>query len=348
MSLLEYFCANNAIATGAERSAVRAFDELLAKPGWRPANPYLGGFIKVIEVGLLCNLLSGVENAEPLLLEVAQGIAAGTGAPESVLSELHVGALLGRLNCPMKFVLRSPDARTPDLVCELENGGFVEVEVVRAHEKQGHILHKKRLEDFALTIGVDADKSYAIFINARLTDEFMLRIVDAVCTVNVGETRSEAGAWSVTVGHSEEGESYVDGRIFSPDWWPSGPSFNVVSRNLCGTNATTTYIETKVPIEVYREPIRRKAERFQGSGKHPFIVALDASDFLGAHQRIPLELAEMLPEWPHISAVLLQYPFFAVGSQEWRCSLLRNQSATMSVPEKFLKGLDEVVRKVAV
>ena len=349
MSLHDCFVEHNPISTDVEQRAVKAFQKLLQGSDWKPDNPYWGGFLPVVEVGILAALLEGVDNSTGLLRLAAKAVMSGTAAP-STRAELHVGAILQKLSCPVRFVRRAkqPGVRTPDLLATC-NGHPVDVEVGRSEERRDHLAHRQILQSLTQAINIPDDRNYAIFVAAELTDEIGLAILDAIVSTPIDGRRDEVGKWSVVVGALSDREEYVSGMSsLTPPWWPDGPAFCSTSTRLGRSLAPVTSIKTIVPGASYVGTVRAKAEQPQRTGDYPYVVALHASELPGAHARLPREVMPWLQQWSHVSAILVEFPVFAIGEQKWWCSLVRNEHAKRPIPDGFLDGLDERVSKIPV
>lgn len=346
MSLYDCFIQHNPISTDVEQRAVKAFERLLRNSDWKPDNPYWGGFLPVVEVGILAEVLEGTDNAKGLLRLAVEGVVTGKTA-SSMLAELHVGALLRKLKCSVRFVQQA-SVRTPDLIV-MRDGQPVDVEVGRSEKRRVHLAHRQILENLAHAINIPDDRNYAIFVAVELTDEMGLTILDAIVSTPIDGRRDEVGKWSVVVGALSDREEYVRGLAsLAPPWWPNGPAFCSTSTRLGRSLAPVTSIKTIVPVASYIGRVKAKAEKPQRTGDYPYVVALDASELPGAHARLLCEVMPWLQQWSHVSAILIEFPVFAIGEQKWWCSLLRNKHAKRPIPNGLFDGLDERVSKIPV
>lgn len=343
-SLHDFFVRHNSCSATTERDAIFAFERLLTDSTWRPTNPYLGGFLPIIEIGILANRLNTVESARERIADAVTKITNEGSWSASNIAELHVGALLTQLGCRIRYLtpLKVSQVRTPDLVCNFAEGVTIDIEVARANEKDGHRVHKENMRVLSDAINLSDDANYAIFVADRVTEEVAENIVEALIELLPGQRNEDAGKWAVVAGYPDEHERFVGGaghEELIPAWWGDGPNFKNVMTRIGSSHSPVTLITTKVPMESYLNPIRRKAERPQRTGNHPYLIVLDTTRIPGAFERLGSELSPYFQIWSDVSGVLLELPFFAFQDQSWRCSLLRNRHANKCLPLKWLDGL---------
>jgi hypothetical protein len=354
-SLYEFFVEHNGEHGDIPQRAISAFERRMPDPPWRPRKKHLSGFQMVIEIGLLADVLSPIESANKRLTNAISAITRETHPTSSELAELHVGALLTKLGGAVRFPApapaKTPGVKTPDLICDCGTDGLIDIEVTRAETKDAHKVHLTTLDTLSEAIGVIDTANYAIFVAAPL-EHNLLDQITAVLDSAPGDRVEVAGKWCVVVGHPNDADRFVGGPDFeamAPRWWTAGPSFDAVTRRIGGEIAPVTHLCTKVPPASYLNPIRGKADRPQRTGDHPFVIAMDTSELLGAPAGLPAELEPNLPDWEHVSAILLQYPFFAIlGDPRWRCLLVRNPHATIPLPTSCFDGLTAIQREVMV
>jgi hypothetical protein len=298
MSLLKFFDDHNPnfSATPAERSAISKFENLTPEPKWRPSNPYLGGFLPIIEIGLLADILKNTKNAEKNAQAAITAFIEKDPKLESKLSELHIGAFLVKCSNTVAYIDRIAGSRTPDLTVVTSKGIIIDVEVAVAEEKQNHSVLKSLLLSLTEAIGPRTDRNYAIYIVPPLNNEICMEICDAIIKTAIGATHGASGSWHLVVGPIEARDNYTGGeglRELQPDWWTDGPAFRVVSTIIGNENtnhAPVLSIVSSVPMELYVNPVKRKAERPQRSGDYTYLVGLVTSHLPGAHIRLPAEI----------------------------------------------------------
>jgi hypothetical protein len=84
-------------------------------------------------------------------------------------------------------------------------------------------------------------------------------------------------------------------------------------------------------VDDYTSPLKRKAERPQRTGDHPYVIGIAAVIY---QPRIP-----DFKDWPHVSAVVPITPFFGVKHYHWRASIIKNPNANRPIPATFLRQL---------
>ena len=349
MSLLNDFLTKNAsyVATADERRAIPTFERLAPNPKWRPDNPHLGGYYKVIEIGLLANILEGSENSERLVRKCISEYIEGASSFSSSLGELNVGAVLRKLYQDIRYQKELQESRTSDIIVVEGEQTCLEIEIAFAEKKRGHDQYIAEMTTLVDAVGIRSDGNYAIFVVPPLGQTKSLEICNAINSTPVGQSASSPGSWHVAVGTVAQRDDFTGGaglKKFEPQWWNDGPNFQITTTCMGGTfqNAPIMTMVSAVPIENYLNPSKRKAEFPQCTGNFPYVIALDVSHFPDAHKRIRGDILQWLDLWEDVSAVFLVQPrVFLFGQSIWRCSLLKNNHAARPLPANFLAEVDE-------
>lgn len=345
-----YLDHGNPIIAGYELAAIRAFESLLDEEGWRPENPYLGGFDPIIELGLLATILLDAPNSRKPLLEVMRSIRRSGLRDADLAAEIHMAAMLVHAGHAVEFVPRTKGKKTPDLRV-LSYLQPIDVEVRRAQLRGAHNEFQQRLRSISDRFDLRDDADIVVHLGEAATAEIDEEVLRTAASIPVDHCAEVKGLWRVAAykpppspGPDGLHDLVVENKI-DPEWW-SRPSFFSVRTQLNGARAPRFEIGGQVPLASYFNPIRDKADRPQRSGDFPYVIAIDTSSLPDAHKRLLPELHTAAPAWDHVSGVLMAYPFFAISQAEWRAALFRNPHATLGLEQSFLPGVGEVLSKM--
>jgi hypothetical protein len=323
------------------RRSIDAFRVLPAGQCWAPTS-FLGLEIATIfDTGLPLALINDSENSAEIIAILSTNL---NGAPQlhdtayqSTVAELHACALLNAQGFPAKFVPRA-DHRTPDLRIHTDQMR-VDIEVARGSRKSQHEEARKHLQDFVGGIQPgDLDHNIAFFFADINNPTHRNHAFDAAMTLVVGSTATDNKNWSVVAVCSSVGNDFPSElATLQPSWWPKVSASFVVSAVRTGVQPTYVYIKCLPPRTDYINPLRRKAEKFQGTAGMPFLIALECSELPNVFEQIEGEVAPYWPLWHHVSGILVFEPrFWTVGTHKsyvWK--LLRNPHAKNPLPSVF-------------
>lgn len=349
MNLLEFFESKNPEKhSELERAAINAFAKLNDAESWRSESPHWGTFINVISIGIL-DFLMPDHIAKRKLREVSQSIIEGMPKNVDTWAELMAGGLISNIGCSIRFVPEIQGHRTPDLIVTSVNGDSADVEVVRAQRRVSHSDLEGFLQALNAAIGVNDDRNYGIYLGES-PEQYLGEIIDAIAAIDNGSRLERPGKWAVVADEPQYRAPYTGGdaeRQIKPSWWADGPSFRVVSTRLGGEHSPVTSLSAKIPLADYLNPIRRKAERPQRSAAIPYVIALESTQLPDAARRIPHQLSGFFPLWSHVSAVLVFVGLFGVNSYTWKCSLIRNPTASNPINMECFSRIGEYMQEIS-
>lgn len=334
-----------------------ALESFLALPGateWNPSNLFLAKLSMVFDIGLPFALLGSNPSAETHRQEIGKAIASENYASLSCWSELQAGALFSNWEAKVSFIKRVKGVRTPDLEAEFADAVVLDVEVTCGEIPQLHKAVKDGIENFAGALHPsDIDWNLNCFmVDASNVDE-LTAVFNAAVELRPNEIKEEPGRWAVRAVPLEQRDNVLGvnaNKMFAPEWWPSDePSFFVTSTVLGTTSGSQVILlRSLVPTTSYINPIRNKADRYQGNLEHPYLIALDTYEMPRAHERIIGDLNSYFANWNHISGVMLFESRFStlVGSNEWIVSIHANPHARLSLPEEVARMADGKRRSV--
>ena len=264
----------------------------------------------------------------------------------SLLSEVHAGALLSNFGAKVEFVPRQAYP-TPDIEASWGNGITVDVEVARGEVRQLHQAVQSAVSALAdilqagdmgwNLVGFIADASNSVDLSA---------IFDATIKLLPGQSAEDVGRWCARAVPLEQRDAVVGAHsteLFAPAWWPANKPCYFSSSALIGPSGNPeVLLRSLIPIAPYTNPILRKANGGQRRPGNPYLIALDVTELLGAHERIAPDLVGYFQIWDHVSAVLLFEPRFYIGVERkgWIVSIHPNPTAVVPLPAQLAAHSD--------
>lgn len=315
-----------------------ALASFLSLPGvdlWNPENFLFKELSFVFDVGLPIALLGNNPSADAYKQEIGKAISRGHEVPPNLWSEVQVGALLSNWGLATSFVKRETYS-TPDLEVQLENGQMLYVEVTRGEIRHPHVAVKDGLASLLEVLSAgDVDWNVVCFFADASNPDDLNAALDAAIALHPGECKEKPERWAVQAIPLECRDDVLRVEM-KPDWWSSNePSYFANGALIGGDISPIVTLRTMIPAtSLYVNPIRSKAGSKQHRPGHPYLIALDTSNMLGAHRRILSELNRYFPDWKHVSGVMLFDARFWVGvnSKEWIVSLHTNPYAELPLP----------------
>lgn len=339
VKLIENFTQQSLTPLG--RRSVASFEKLLAAPSWAPNSFYGLEVSRVIDIGLPLSLIGNSRNSAEVKAILSANLEGKLQANETIyqstLAEVHACALLNALGLPADFVPRAA-CKTPDLRLLIDKVQ-VDVEVAHAEIKAVHDEARGYLNDFIGSIRPgDLDYDIAFFFVDVNNALHRTQAFDAAMALKAGEFATDEKYWLVTTFHdSNENDFHSRLVALQPSWWPESTASLFATGCCIGSQPRYVYFKSAVPKADYINPIRRKAEKFQGTAGVPFLVALESSNLPNVYEQIEYEIAPYWELWDHVSGVLVFEPrFWIVGTHKsYMWKLLRNPHATNPLPLSF-------------
>lgn len=323
------------------RRSVAAFEALPAASSWTP-NSFLGMEVsRVLDIGLPLSLIGNSENSVEVKATLSANLEGklqvSDTAYQSTLAEVHACALLNALGLPAYFVPRAAH-KTPDLRLLIDHVQ-VDVEVAHAEIKAVHEEARGYLSDFIGSIRPgDLDYDIALFFVDVNNVLHRTQAFDAAMKLKAGEFATNDKYWLVATFHDGD-EKDFDSRMVAlqPPWWPESSASFVATGVRTGSRPRYVYFKSAPPKADYINPLRRKAEKFQGTAGVPFLIALESSNLPNVYGKIEYEIAPYWELWDHVSGVLAFEPrFWTMGTyKSYMWKLLRNPHAANPLPLSF-------------
>lgn len=320
--------------------SIRAVGELPGIGSWRHGVKQPAEAIRVVRWGLPLSLIRTEESFDGLRARLAREIVARGGPSESDLSECEAAGLLTLLGATVEYLQQSADARAPDLLAHWSNGGRVEVEVTLAEEKYTQRARKEAvvplgeaLEQLKLPLDL------YVHILDSLSEAERQEVVAAALTLAPSKSAERAGRWHIraeSVPARDPGILYVAGQDHAPPtWFSSQPATLFFVRGLGATPDQKTalpriHVYWGLSTAAYMNPLLNKADRFQGSGSNPFVVAIDVASIPGASRYYQNELVNWFSLWDHVAGVLtFELQTNMVSKIFWTWQFIENPFASM-------------------
>lgn len=323
------------------RRSVDAFEALPVAPLWAP-NSFLAIEVsKVLDIGLPLSLIGDSEHSTKIKATLSENLEGKLQTSDtdyqSTLAEVHACALLNALGLPTDFVPRAAH-KTPDLRL-LSDQVQVDVEVAHAESKAVHEEARRHLQDFIGGIQPgDLDHDIAFFFVDVNDATHRGQAFDAAMTLKAGKVITDDKCWLVaTFCDTDENDFHAKLPALQPSWWPEHSASFVVTGVRTGSPPRYVYFKSAPPRADYINPLRRKAEKFQGTAGVPFLIALESSNLPNVYGQIENEVAPYWKLWDPVSGILVFEPrFWTMGTHKsyiWK--LLRNPYASKPLPLSF-------------
>jgi hypothetical protein len=329
--------------TGFEERALNAFESLPRAGDWKIPGAGLSDFQPALDLGLLAVLLAKA-NADRLLTTAVKEMIELGYVPPWLGSELHAAALLRRLGLEATFV-KAGKSKTPDIAVPWL-ATKIDVEVTFGERKLENAKYQNRMSDLQAAIPFRGDADLVVYLFGDLSDEIFSAVTSAAPGVKRGQFVEHAGHWRVAATTPQSAATGGEMADLRPAGW-APPSLMSVGVRIEGAAAQRIEVTSLFPEEVYLNPIRRKTDHPQRSGKLPYVVAYDVGHLPNARKSVLDWLTIAFPALDHVAGALLFYPIFATaGSKAWRAQLVRNPHATESLPHGFLAALGDDLTEV--
>jgi len=333
------------INTPLSRVGQRAFEAFLALPNveaWNPEKFRVFEVSTVFDVGLPFALLGDNDTVAVHKKDIVNRLLDNDEIACSRWSEILAGALFSNWNGGVSF-LRERDRPTSDIEVRWGDGPILSVEVTRADTQRTNKAVEVAIGHFAGAIQAGDFNWHLIcfFADASNSDD-MNAVFEAAMNMKAGESTQVDGRWAIRAVPMNRGADVVGGNtveLFAPVWWPAHqPVYFSTSSQQSPADCPVVYIRSLYPETSYKNAVMRKADSGQRRKDSPYLIALDASQLPGAHDRIKDDLDGYFPNWNHVSAVMVFDTVFLTGIRQksWRVSLYRNPDATMLLPNELL------------
>lgn len=318
------------------RRSIDAFEALPAAKIWTPDRFFAMEVSTVFDIGLPLSLIGNTQNSAKIKGALSANLAGKikTSDIESTLAELHACALLNAIGLPADFVPRSTH-KTPDLR-SVSDQVQVDIEVAYAERKAVHDEARGYLADFIGSIQPgDLQHDIAFFFADVNNAMHRSQAFDAAMALKPGEVVSCEKCWLVTTFvDSVETDFHTKLAALQPPWWPKSSASFVATGVRTGFPSRYVYFKTAPPTADYINPLRRKAEKFQGTAGVPFIIALESSNLPNVYLQIENEVEPYWQLWEDVSGILVYEPrFWTVGTHKsyvWK--ILKNPYASKPLP----------------
>ena len=330
--------------------AVTAIGALPSIDKWDHQIKQLYQAMKVVEWGIPCHFIRGEKTFDILRERFALGICANGTPTAADLSECQAAGLFAALQARVEYLNQHGAGRVPDLLTHWPDDSTIEVEVTSAEKKHGQRAREdsaSRLRDAISATNIRHDVH--VHVLDLLSDAEQRDVVAAVSRLDPDSSAESQNRWHVQV----EAMPARDPRVLftagairtRPGWFPTKIAIPFTMHGLvAGPDETAPiprlFIYWGLTTDAYINPVEKKASRFQGSGKYPFIVAIDTSSLPGARAVYEEVLPAHFPIWEHISGVLaFQFSSDFISKVFWTWTFFRNPSAKMPISDACAQAL---------
>jgi hypothetical protein len=302
--------------------------------------------ISVLRILCLGVVLGRVSNStfKPLLESIATSLRNEECLRKDDFAELKAASLI-RLWCDdIEYIPRGNNQRTPDLNATL-NGYKFEIEVTTAEEKYEQAARRNTislLEQKIVDLPLKGHLSAYILDSPNEVEQ--AEIIREASELSIaGDTVELKDRWHLQLSAPRTSGEFV-AEFNPPSWWPNQHATPASLKSRCtfeaGRYTTNASIEVRwgLSTKSYINPIKKKAERPQGTGSLPFLIAMDANSLPGAIKWYEENLPSYWEQWQHVSGVLIFNT--GIGGLEsllWNYKLFPNPLCEINLPEALLQ-----------
>lgn len=303
---------------------------------WTPKS----GGLAVLSVLSLGAALDRIDDSSfnPLLSAIATSLIQSDKASPDNLAELYAAALV-RPWCDRVTSIRPIDGqRTPDLLATTQ-AVDVEIEVTIAVKK----AEQNQRAEIAAALQsklreLCVQKHLVVYFLDSLAVDDIDDIMRAAPDLEVNTFAEIESRWHIRARKPNNG-IVVAGVETPPTWYPEQLASPVSFQTSIGQEVPAASVEVRWALSTksYINPLKKKAERIQGSGNTPFLIAVDVSDLPGALNWYEQNLAAYLDIWPDVSGVLVfQRSTILFNALSISYKLLQNPTAKLPLPQEIL------------
>jgi hypothetical protein len=248
----------------------------------------------------------------PLVAAISESLRTGGTMPRDDKAELTAAALVRPWCERVRYIPRSKHGRTPDLVAS-DHGQEIEIEVTIANRKEEQERRRQAASALQSKLcAIPLDRHIVVHYLEPLTPAEEQAIIEAACRLEIGQATETENRWHVAIAPPQGPAFNVMPTTPTPGWFPNQlatPASLSASVHLAGPASApmtaSAQVRWDLSTESYLNPLSKKAERPQGSGESPFVIAMDVTQLPGAEKWYGSELAGYWEQWPHVSGVLL-------------------------------------------
>lgn len=317
--------------------AWEAFFGLPGISGWDPPELPISCLTIPFQIGQPMSLLLETESAGAHRRALGKALGTNVLPDVDLLSEIEGAALLTYWGLPVGFVKRGT-TRTPDLEVLCPCGTPVSVEITRAKQQRSHLAVDKVLSTLieVLRPGDFAWHLVCHLSDASDFDEDLNDIVDAALRLRPEQRDGRPGRWLLVAVAAERQDDVARcSPEFMPDWWPRGRVVEVVGGTLIkGQLSFSVQLNCLLPVVPVENTLRNKVDRPQCRGDQPYVIAIDTSEVPHGIRNTRSFVLQSLPDWPHVSGVLLfdsRY-YIGLGRKQWGVLFIANKEADHPMP----------------
>jgi hypothetical protein len=247
---------------------------------------------------------------QPLLAAISDSLRRTGLIEHGLTAELTTAALIRPWVDTVTYVARVEGKRTPDLIA---TAGLhtVEIEVTTADRKaeQDELSRAAAGVQKKLLAAINGRRISAYFLD-RLEEHEAASLIEAACSIEVGGTAQKEGRWFITALPAPKEPTLVI-ENHAPDWWPPQVATGAMAAfgaDIRDGKSTGQYVCAEIryclSLRSYMNPLSKKADRFQGSGIAPFVIAIDVTRLPGGIEWYAAQLPGYWQQWTDVSGVL--------------------------------------------
>jgi hypothetical protein len=308
--------------------------------------PNLSDWVPDPEIFKGTNLVLGRisnDSFRPLLELVAQSLKTDSFS-KSNFAELGAAALIRPWCDEVVYILKDSSQRTPDLKATLGEN-ILEIEVTTADEKNEQVSRRDAVAELAgKMVNLSVNGHLSVYILDSLKKDEDIEILRAASTLTLAcDTAEVPDRWYIQLGEPRPNGTFeIAGK--PPPWWSTQYATPASLRTSCsieGTKiVTTSSVEVRwgLSTKSYINPLSKKVDRPQSSGKHPFLIAMDATSLPGALKWYEDYLPNYWNLWKHVSGIVIfQRATRGLDALLWEYKLFLNPYCETPLPSLFLQ-----------
>ena len=271
----------------------------------------------------------------PIFAKICKYYAKHLEFNEDDFSEASAAALLIELGVHNIYPVERTSEKTYDFNGSCGDTDF-EIEVTRAGEKDEWSKRTDRAGEIAnLASKLERNFSFSIFIECYLTDDELIELKSKLSSLKPGQSIDEKNRWLLIAEepHGDPGALIPSqNKEKRPAWWPE---FALTGFSISGKVATQTQdqplprvdVRFSCPFKGYINRVKKKATEFQGTGRNPFLLVLNATALINSFAELDKNFHHHFPDWPRITAVLVYIEYFDGKELGWEFQFFINPHA---------------------
>lgn len=263
-------------------------------------------------------------------------------------SEISSLALLFSLGAKEAVEIGRTSKRTHDFDVGF-GGDLIEVEVTRPAGKQAHVLRVEQatsIGEFAFSLQKKNDIS--IYLPDLIDASDTTSLKDKIKAINEECKIDKSGKWAIVSKAPNRGVYDVFENIedaHKPLWWPRNVVNGFQIRQwLAGPDCTAPppriTIRYACPFKGYINQAKKKATRFQGTRRKPYLLMIDANSLPDSYQEFERNFDIYFKKWNHITAVLIYEDHWGLEDVGWMFQIFKNPYCLRDFDEKTKKFIE--------